>query len=70
MASRVARTILDHLIDVKEDGSFRLDQAYFDYCTGLRMTNERFDQLFGWIAGVVVPYVALPECRGGLVVAL
>ena len=44
---RYARTILDHLIDVKEDGSFRLDQAYFDYCTGLRMTNERFDQLFG-----------------------
>ena len=39
--------ILDNLIDVKEDGSFRLDQSYFDYCTGLRMTNERFDDLFG-----------------------
>ena len=40
-------TILDHLIDLKEDGSFRLDQQYFDYCSGLRMTNERFDRLFG-----------------------
>jgi carbamoyltransferase len=39
--------ILRHLIDVKEDGSFQLDMAYFDYCTGLRMTNERFDALFG-----------------------
>ena len=44
---RFARTILDHLIDVKEDGSFRLDLSYFDYCTGLRMTNERFDALLG-----------------------
>ena len=31
--------ILDNLIDVKEDGTFRLDQSYFDYCTGLRMTK-------------------------------
>ena len=38
--------ILANLIDVKEDGSFRLDQSYFDYCTGLRMTNARFDDLF------------------------
>ena len=44
---RFAQTILDHLIDLKPDGSFRLDQDYFDYCTGLRMTNERFDALFG-----------------------
>ena len=44
---RYAQTILDHLIDVKADGSFFLDQSYFDYCTGLRMTNERFDALFG-----------------------
>ena len=44
---RYAQTILDNLIDVKADGSFRLDQSYFDYCTGLRMTNERFDALFG-----------------------
>ena len=44
---RYARTILDHLIDVKKDGSFRLDLSYFDYCTGLRMTNDRFAALFG-----------------------
>ncbi len=44
---RFAQTILDHLIDLKEDGSFRLNQEYFDYCTGLRMTNERFAKLFG-----------------------
>ncbi len=42
-----AQLMLDHLIDLKADGSFRLDQSYFDYCTGLRMTNERFDKLFG-----------------------
>ena len=34
--------IRDTLIDVKEDGSFRLDMAYFNYCTGLTMTNQRF----------------------------
>ena len=39
--------ILDHLIDVKADGSFRLDLSYFDYCTGLTMTNSRFHDLFG-----------------------
>ncbi len=39
--------IRDQLIDVKEDGTFRLDMQYFDYCTGLTMTNERFDALFG-----------------------
>jgi carbamoyltransferase len=39
--------ILERLIDLKADGTFRLDQSYFDYCTGLRMTNERFDELFG-----------------------
>lgn len=38
--------ILDNLIDVKADGSFRLNMAYFEYCTGLRMTNDRFDALF------------------------
>jgi carbamoyltransferase len=40
-------TILENLIDVKPDGSFRLDMRYFDYCTGLTMTNARFDALFG-----------------------
>lgn len=39
--------IFKHLIDVKEDGSFRLDISYFDYCTGLTMTNAKFDALFG-----------------------
>ena len=39
--------MLDHLIDVKDDGSFRLNQKYFDYCTGLTMTNANFDELFG-----------------------
>lgn len=36
-----------HLMSVKSDGTFRLDMRYFDYCTGLRMTNDRFDELFG-----------------------
>ena len=44
---RYAKTILDHLIDLKADGSFRLDMSYFNYCTGLTMTNGRFDALFG-----------------------
>ncbi|MDG4575063.1 MAG: carbamoyltransferase [Defluviicoccus sp.] len=44
---KFVQTILDHLIDLKPDGSFRLDQSYFDYCTGLTMTNERFATLFG-----------------------
>jgi len=44
---RFAQTILDHLIDLKDDGSFRLNMAYFDYCVGLTMTNQRFSDLFG-----------------------
>ncbi len=44
---KYAQAIFDHLIDVKDDGSFRLNQDYFGYCTGLTMTNERFDALFG-----------------------
>lgn len=39
--------IKEHLIDIKEDGSFQLDLSYFDYCTGLTMTNKKFDKLFG-----------------------
>ena len=35
------------LIDIKEDGTFRLDQSYFNYATGLTMTNKKFDKLFG-----------------------
>jgi carbamoyltransferase len=41
-----ADLILSKLVDLKEDGTFRLDQAYFDYCTGLTMTNKKFDELF------------------------
>lgn len=44
---KYASTVLDKLIDLKSDGSFRLDLSYFDYCTGLRMTNEKFADLFG-----------------------
>jgi len=44
---KYANLILENLIDVKDDGSFRLDQSYFDYCTGLAMTNKKFDALFG-----------------------
>jgi carbamoyltransferase len=39
--------ILNELIDLKEDGTFRIDQSYVSYCTGLTMTNERFAALFG-----------------------
>jgi carbamoyltransferase len=44
---RYVNLILDHLIDLKPDGSFHLNQEYFDYCVGLRMTNGSFDRLFG-----------------------
>ena len=43
---RFAKQILDHLIDLKADGSFRLNLDYFNYCTGLTMTNSKFDSLF------------------------
>ena len=46
-APQYAQKILDHLIDVKPDGSFRLDQSYFNYCTGLTMTSPKFHDLFG-----------------------
>jgi carbamoyltransferase len=42
-----ADRIIEHLMDLKEDGSFRLDLSYFDYCTGLTMTNQKFVDLFG-----------------------
>ena len=44
---RFTQLILDNLIDLKADGSFRLDISYFDYCVGLVMTNQKFAQLFG-----------------------
>jgi carbamoyltransferase len=42
-----ADRILDHLLDLKDDGSFRLDMSYFNYCQGLTMTSQRFHDLFG-----------------------
>lgn len=44
---KYANLIKDFLIDIKDDGSFQLDMSYFKYCTGLRMTNAKFDKLFG-----------------------
>jgi len=43
---RYTQRIYDNLIDLKPDGTFRLNLDYFDYCTGLRMTGRRFDELF------------------------
>ncbi len=44
---KYADLIEEHLIDIKPDGSYRLDMSYFNYCTGLTMTNTKFDKLFG-----------------------
>ena len=44
---RYTKLILEKLIDLKEDGSFRLDMAYFNYCQGLTMTSRKFHRLFG-----------------------
>ena len=44
---RFVRTILDELIDLKDDGSFRLNMKYFNYCQGLTMTSSAFHDLFG-----------------------
>jgi carbamoyltransferase len=44
---KYADLILDKLLDLKEDGTFRLDMSYFNYCTGLTMTNDKFADLFG-----------------------
>ncbi len=44
---RFVDTILEHVIDLRDDGSFRLNMDYFDYCTGMKMTNGKFDELFG-----------------------
>ena len=43
---KYAQLIKDHLIHINDDGSFQLDMSYFDYCTGLTMTNSRFNNLF------------------------
>jgi carbamoyltransferase len=42
-----ADLIREHLVDIHDDGSFHLNMQYFNYCTGLTMTNHRFDRLFG-----------------------
>ena len=44
---KYAELIYDHLIDIKDDGSFTLNMEYFNYCTGLTMTNDKFNSLFG-----------------------
>lgn len=44
---KYASLILEHLIDLKDDGSFHLEQKYFDYATGLTMTNDKFANIFG-----------------------
>jgi len=44
---KYVQTIYDHLIDLKPDGTFRLNMDYFNYCTGLTMTNGKFSALFG-----------------------
>ena len=44
---KYVQKIFDHLVDLKPDGSFRLDQSYFNYCTGLTMTGPKFHELFG-----------------------
>ena len=44
---RFKSLIIDNVMDLKEDGTFRLDQKFFNYCTGLTMTNSAFDALFG-----------------------
>ena len=58
---KYADRILEHLIDLKPDGSFRLDLSYFDYCTGLTMTNQKFADLFGapvrdWTKELLSPF--------------
>ncbi len=44
---KYVKQIYDHLLDLKEDGSFKMNMEFFDYCAGLKMTNGKFDELFG-----------------------
>ena len=44
---KYVKAIYDHLLDLKPDGTFRLNMEYFNYCTGLTMTGRKFDALFG-----------------------
>jgi len=45
--ARFVNVILERLIDLKKDGSFRMDMSYFNYCQGLTMTSRKFEDLFG-----------------------
>ena len=45
--AKYEQLILDKLIDIKDDGTFRLNMEYFDYATGIKMTNDKFSKLFG-----------------------
>jgi len=44
---KYVQKIFDHLVDLKPDGSYRLDQSFFNYCTGLTMTSPKFHEMFG-----------------------
>ncbi|HBH81231.1 MAG TPA: hypothetical protein DDY39_15525, partial [Nitrospira sp.] len=44
---KYVKAIYDHVLDLKADGTFRLDMEYFNYCTGLTMTGDKFDRVFG-----------------------
>jgi len=44
---KYVKAIYDHLLDLKPDGTFRMNMEYFNYCTGLTMTNRKFDEVFG-----------------------
>lgn len=46
-APKFEKLIFDHLVDINDDGSFRLNLEYFDFCTGLRMFSPKFESLFG-----------------------
>ena len=59
---RYVDAILDELVDLKADGSFRLDQRYFSYTSALRMTNSRFAALFGGPARQPEAAIGLREC--------
>ncbi|MBF0361073.1 MAG: carbamoyltransferase [Oligoflexia bacterium] len=45
--AKYVKSIKDHIVDIKDDGSFRLNMDYFNYCVGFKMTNSKFDKLFG-----------------------
>ncbi len=44
---KYVKAIYDHLLDLKPDGTFRMNMDYFNYCTGLTMTSTKFDEVFG-----------------------